>query len=398
VVLAIALALGAAVTGIGGPADASGPTVGPAHEAGPASDGAKNQAAAIGAAFDGTNELVVWTRLQPGTAHSGDILAARVAADGTVLDPGGFPVAATSQDEEWADVSFDGTNFVVTWLAGLFPGTIRAARVSPAGVVLDAPALDLGQGDGPRVASTSTGTSLVTWEGTVDSGASTAVLARRLSSDGAVLDAAPGIVLDKTDAPDNAVFPVDVASNGEGFVVLEASCYDCPESPQSSVRAVSADGHKGAGASLGFESSSIASNGSDYLVAADVCALSEGCDFGGDYDIYTARVSAELVVSPWRVAADGAALQQAPEVAFSGGHYLVAYRRQGGSGTVDIRASLLSQDGSSVDVAGLIVAPGINPGPAYKAVSRAKDGRFLVAYHDRASDHTAVMERTVSPK
>src|SRR4051812_44203654 len=87
-VLVFALALGAAVIGISGPADASGPTVGPAREAGPAIDGDTNPAAKIGTAFDGTNQLLVWTRLQPGTGHSGDIMAARVAPDGTVLDPG----------------------------------------------------------------------------------------------------------------------------------------------------------------------------------------------------------------------------------------------------------------------------------------------------------------------
>src|SRR3954452_9095012 len=67
--LAIALALGAAVIGIGGPADASGPTVGPAREAGPAIDGDTNPAAKIGTAFDGTNQPLVWTRLQPVTGH-----------------------------------------------------------------------------------------------------------------------------------------------------------------------------------------------------------------------------------------------------------------------------------------------------------------------------------------
>jgi hypothetical protein len=398
VVLVIALALGALVTGIGGPAGASGPTVGPAREVGPAIDGARNHAATIGAAFDGTNQLVVWTRLQSGTGHSGDIMAARVAPDGTVLDPGGFVVAATSTDEEFGRVSFDGTNFVVAWQAGPFPATIRAARVSRAGVVLDAPALELGQGDGPEVASTSDGTSLVTWEATIDSGNSDAALARRLSSDGAVLDAAPGIVLEKLDAPANAVYPVGAASNGDGFLVLMRSCYDCPESPHSFVREVSADGHRGAGASLPHLSSSIASNGTDYLVAADVCVDEAGCDLGGDYDIATTRISSGLVVTAGPTAAEGAAIQEAPEVAFSGGHYLVAYRRQGATGTVDIRASLLSRDGSTVDVAGLIVAPDISHGPAYKAVSPGKGGRFLVTYHDQVADHMAVLGRTVSPK
>lgn len=93
--------------------------------------------------FDGTNYMVVWTDQRMG-GQNYDIYGARVTTSGTVLDPSGIPIATSTHAEEYPQLVFDGSNYMVVWetilLPALNPPTafeIRGARVSPAGVVLD---------------------------------------------------------------------------------------------------------------------------------------------------------------------------------------------------------------------------------------------------------------------
>lgn len=103
---------------------------------------------AAGIAWDGTQYLVVWLDARRGdrtaigyTAF--DVYAARVAPDGTVLDPGGFPVNAlpgfTKNDPTVAATPH---GFAVAWWLDGYsdPAGIYAARVTAAGAVVDDPA------------------------------------------------------------------------------------------------------------------------------------------------------------------------------------------------------------------------------------------------------------------
>src|SRR5439155_10693434 len=69
-------------------------------------------------AFDGTDWLVVWSDDRNSLWNGTDIYAARIAADGTVLDPDGFFVSAASGDQYSPVVAFDGQDFVVAWIDG----------------------------------------------------------------------------------------------------------------------------------------------------------------------------------------------------------------------------------------------------------------------------------------
>jgi hypothetical protein len=62
-------------------------------------------------AFDGVNYLVVWNQGGDGL----DVYGARVTPAGTVLDPGGIPIATEAGAQAGARVAFDGTNYLVTW-------------------------------------------------------------------------------------------------------------------------------------------------------------------------------------------------------------------------------------------------------------------------------------------
>jgi hypothetical protein len=83
------------------------------------------------------NYLVVWADYRNA---SYDIYGTRVDFYGNVLDPGGFPIAASLNWESYPDVAWDGTNFFVVWTDDRSVTTyddIYGARISPAGEVLD---------------------------------------------------------------------------------------------------------------------------------------------------------------------------------------------------------------------------------------------------------------------
>src|SRR5207244_5038247 len=82
-------------------------------------------------ACGGTEYLVTWSDDRGGV--SDHVFAARVLADGTVLDGTGLLVSADSLDEPAVD--FDGTNFVSAWSDTR--ASVYAARIAPDGTVLD---------------------------------------------------------------------------------------------------------------------------------------------------------------------------------------------------------------------------------------------------------------------
>ncbi|MEO0216645.1 MAG: FlgD immunoglobulin-like domain containing protein, partial [candidate division WOR-3 bacterium] len=87
-------------------------------------------------AFDGVNYLVVWADDRGGYF---DIYGARVATDGTVLDPSGIPISTAYYTQNFPSIAFDGVNYLVVWEDDRNLGIpdIYGALVSPSGVVID---------------------------------------------------------------------------------------------------------------------------------------------------------------------------------------------------------------------------------------------------------------------
>ncbi len=152
-------------------------------------------------AYGGGSYLVVW--------NDGRIVASRVGTDGSVLDPAGVTISPSAHGSAEPAIAFDGTNHLVAWDDNRNDpwGDIFAARVSPAGTVLDpsgiAVAADslpagLAQRE-PSVAAN--GSFLVAWRDDRRLGVSASgsdIFAARVNSDGTVLDPS-GISL--TDSP-----------------------------------------------------------------------------------------------------------------------------------------------------------------------------------------------------
>ena len=116
------------------------------------------------AAWNGSNWLVVWTDRRNGTT---DIFGALVSGTGAVTPSSGFAISARASEQQSPEVTWNGTDFVVTW-NDLRNGNqdIYAARVAPDRTVRDPNGIAVTTAAGaqrmPTVAS-SGGPTLITW-------------------------------------------------------------------------------------------------------------------------------------------------------------------------------------------------------------------------------------------
>jgi hypothetical protein len=90
-------------------------------------------------AWNGENWLVVWNSQRVANfSYTTDVMAARVSPDGVVLDP--QPIAVDNNptiDELYPSVASDGTNWVVVWMDQGSYFELDAARIGPDGTHLD---------------------------------------------------------------------------------------------------------------------------------------------------------------------------------------------------------------------------------------------------------------------
>ncbi|QSQ15212.1 Ig-like domain-containing protein [Myxococcus landrumensis] len=87
----------------------------------------------ISLASDGSRFLVVWEQSPFGSSRN-DVMATLVDSDGSVRSPSPIDVAQQAQSEQWPQVAFNGTDYVVTWV---HDKRVHGARVSADGAVLD---------------------------------------------------------------------------------------------------------------------------------------------------------------------------------------------------------------------------------------------------------------------
>jgi Divergent InlB B-repeat domain len=165
-------------------------------------------------AFDGSVYLVVWCDDRAG---DDDVFAARISAEGILLDLAGIPVAVAEGPQVQPDVVFDGQNFVVVWMDGRYGEgwELYGARVDGAGRILDPAGIPIAAGPGdrswPRIESDGS-SSLVVWS---ELRSNYGVYAARLGPDGTVKNPGSFII------SDNAAHELapDLAYNGSVYLV-----------------------------------------------------------------------------------------------------------------------------------------------------------------------------------
>lgn len=322
-----------------------------------------------GAAFDGTNYLVVWED----EVLSG-IWAARVGRDDSVLDFSGIRLPAARGHAPVA--AFDLSNYLVVWEED---STIRGGRVSAAGTVLDSAAIHVGDG-GVAPALAFGGTCyLAVWGGRD-------LRAARVNPDGVVLATHAIVICSAASVQETPA----VVFNGTDFLVvwqdLRSGYYDiygARVTPSGFVR--DPNGFLVSSANYSQWYPEVACDGGNCLV------VWQDYRGGGEFDVYGSRVSPDgTVLDP-----DGfpiatpALYERYPCVAFGPSNYLVTWEKWESSGNQGIFASRVTRSGTVLDTAGISIdtaaqgrAPVLFDGTDYCVVTLP--GTIRLTYVDTA--------------
>jgi hypothetical protein len=339
-------------------------------------------------AFDGTNFMIVWKDTR---GASPAIFAARVRADGTALDDAGFPVApGTGAQQREPAIAFDGTNFLVAWLdfrEGENAGNIVAARVTRDGTVLDpegvriSPPTTNNDVSGPAVAFDGTNY-FVVWRTHLLAPVDTSVLfGARVTRTGTVLDAASVPIA--TSAGIQRV--PDVAFDGSNYVVVWEDVRSGPTQDIFGAR-VSPGGIVLDAAGVPISASPVDQEFDPEIAFGRSSALVVWTTFRGspNEDVFAARVDREMsVLDPTGVPiAVGVGDQFAPAVSFDGKQFLVTWTdaRQFDSTGFDIGAARVGANAAVRDRSGFAVAAGTTDEAASATTGLTSGRGWAVAY------------------
>ena len=341
---------------------------------------------APGIAFDGTNFLVVWEQSPAASQDARKVYAARVSKNGQILDGAGILVSTVPGAAQSPAVAFNGTNFLVVWIANTpFGGSIRGALISSqTGEILKEEIVmstSLAQQGSPAVASNGADF-FVAWEDRRNDslGTDVDIYATRVSSAGEVLDgdSIPIAIVER-----NQQSPA-VAFDGANFLVVWEDLRRIE--PGIYAARVDLDGQVLDGVSIPIsiggseDSPAVASDGTDsFVVWAD--SRTSPSRTG----IYGARVNrAGALFDP-----DGIAVlsddfvQGTPAVAFDGTNFFVVWETLSTTSS-DVYGARVTPDGTVIDINGLAVAAASTDESA--PVMTSAPGGVAVAYTRFASE------------
>lgn len=328
-------------------------------------------------AFDGTHFLAVWQDRRVYRRFNNidvwDLFAARIAADGRLLDPVGAPLLLQAAADPPA-LAYGGGVYLLVYRAVTTdpnrPRALRAVRVSTAGKLLDSTPLVLGQlgWDPYPAAVTSDGQNfLVAWsEGNSSGTPRRGVFARGVTPDGKLVGAAD-IALASDDSPYVAAtygggrFAVTYALSPGGVSVRRL----CPSGKLL-------DPVTRPSPSTAVLSGGVASNGKDFLVTwvDNLSPRAARVDRGGALlDSPAIRLSPSDILVPLG------------PVAWSGASYLVPLPKDPQSGgDYDLRVLALGADGKLADPLGAFVNNYLDISDLLPAGLTCQGGSCLLAF------------------
>jgi large repetitive protein len=300
----------------------------------------------VATAFDGTHYLMVWKDSRGDSVP--DIYGAFIDPDGTLLDPSGISIGTTSGSQSTPDVAFDGSNYAVVWTntaKGNTYADILCTRVTPAGVQLDTPAINVTNSGSiheyaPAIAY-GTGNYLIAW------GAWSGVRATRLSPEGLVLDPS-GIAIGTSGSGSP-----DVSFDGDNYIVVYST------GPYYNTD-IYAKRVSPAGVVLDptpiYVCTASYNQISPAVALGDTTWLAVWKDARGG--IYGARVtSGGLVLDPSGIAISTATTSTGgPDVCFDGTNFLVTWSDKRSGVDHDVYCARVSTSGTVLDPAGLVAS------------------------------------------
>ena len=318
----------------------------------------------VSLSFGDSCYLAAYWYWMPGKGGSG-IWCSRILPNGVVLDSAGIPVRhwqASTKNSRTGNtaVAFDGQNFVVGWFEQSSPFDVRAARVTPSGVVLDPEGLVVSTNpESPSVVSAASvsDTTLFVWTRSWND--TVAISGRRLSGAGELLDTSDIFITPPVCTNSSHSDPQNgpVSRCGDGFLVvyrdLASSSGAMYGTRDILSRRVSAAGQvvDTVGTLLSYAANyqtaaDVASDGQAYLaVWTDLRAGSTQHDCA----VYGTRFSNEgkaLDPSSFRISQWGS---HAPRVAYGGGCYLVSWLTDFGEDSSQVWAARVGRDGVPLD-------------------------------------------------
>jgi hypothetical protein len=327
--------------------------------------------------FDGTNHLVTWTACD--SMYNGDVYAARVSPAGQVLDSAGIRVAAQARDERSPRTAFSGTCHFVVWEYWDTWAGIALARVTPAGIVLDSVGIPIPQAPNlqcaPAVAYDGTNFFAVWYDvrahGVTARGA-------RMDQSGAILDPT-GFDIGHSAAPLLPAEPPGVAFGDSCYLVAwtrgtsgETDIFAARVTPSGSL--LDTLGFPVCSAGYPQEWPRVGFDGNNFLVV--------WTDYRNMYetDIYAARVSQSgTVLDPGGFPVSTASeSQDYPSVAFDGTNYLVVWEDDRTSYDGDIYGARVTPGGRVLEPAGIKICD-LSPAELYPQVVAGPDN-FLVTW------------------
>jgi len=335
-----------------------------------------------GIAFDGVNFLV------PYITQSNDIYARRVNQQGLLLDSQAISISiGLNQSAYPPSVGFDGVNYVVVWSAtrnGV--DELYAARVTPAGIVLDPGGKQITSGGNPKIRMPGIAFDganyMVVWRTNNDN-----IYAARVSPSLVNLDAPAGFPIAITGS---SYYP-SVAFDGTNYLVVWHdgrgssggwSIYGARVTPQGDV--LDPNGFVICDEPMNQEHSSVGFDGTNYLVAWYDWRPNNDQIFGS---IYGARVSpsGNVLDSPAFQIADRARGQIQPNVVCGGDECLVVWNTDYPNVGTEFRLSdvwgrRISTTGAILDQQGIPIATAF--GHQFGAVAGYGNGRYLVAWSE----------------
>ncbi len=334
--------------------------------------------------FDGNNYFVAWEDYRSGSAY--DIYGSFITPDGTVLNGEGIPISTAADAQSSPSVSFDGTNYLVTWHDRRDGSNydIFGARVNQSGVVQEPSGIPISNIDvyqiGPAVIPYS-GQWLVVWKDNRN-GNYADIYGSRISASGTVTDPSGILIASSAQAQSMPA----VASDGTNYLVVWQE--DRGGGPDIYGMRINASGRQLDEDAIAISTS--VGNQEEPAVAFDndsiYLVVWQDDRSGSGNDIYGARVSTSgnVLDPPGIGISTTTGRQQFPSVAFDGTNFLVVWDDERNSPTADdIYGTLVKPDASVVTPAGNIIADDAswqrNPSVAFDGTN------YLVVWGNYAS-------------
>jgi hypothetical protein len=325
------------------------------------------------AAFGGTNFVVAWQDCRVDGIRS-DIYGARVTSEGAVIEPDGFLVSMAASGQTNPAAAFDGDNFLAVWQDGRDSSVkLYGARVAANGTLLDSSGFPIARGGDqwyPDAAPLDSNF-LVVWQDLGDVG----IRGARVTSGGIVLDPG-GLVI--SGASGTMRTPAIACDSAQYFVVWhdarndDGDIYGARVSADGTV--LDPDGIPISRVEGSQESPSIAWDGADFLVV--------WAELGGSPEIRGARVAPDGTVLDstglliWR----GRSRQGRPSAAWGDSSFLVVWEDRRGLTGYDITGARVSPAGVVLDTAGIEIA--VAEGQQYAPDVVYNGAGFMVVWQD----------------